>query len=236
MDLAGAEIAQVYVSCKNGKVFRPKKELKGFTKVFLKAGEHKTITVKLDDKAFRYFNVKTNRCEVETTDYELCVGASVADIRLTSQIHVTGTKASVPYESMPSYESGKIMSVSDEEFRQLLGHDIPDGHWSGELTRNDAICQLYYAKTGIARFAYRILTHLKNKSEAKGKPDLNIQFIYNMPFRALGKMSGGMVSDRMVDDIVFLVNGHFWCGLGRLIVDFFWNLSADSSFTKKLGK
>ena len=232
----GAEIAQVYVSCKNGKVFRPKKELKGFTKVFLKAGEGKTITVKLDDKAFRYFNVKTNRCEVETADYELCVGASVADIRLTSQIHVTGTKASVPYESMPSYESGKIMSVSDEEFRQLLGHDIPDGHWSGELTRNDAICQLYYAKTGIARFAYKILTHLKNKSEAKGKPDLNILFIYNMPFRALGKMSGGMVSDRMVDDIVFLVNGHFWCGLGRLIVDFFWNLSADSSFTKKLGK
>ena len=64
----GAEIAQVYVSCKDGKVFRPKKELKGFAKVFLKAGESKTITVKLDDKAFRYFNVKTNKWEVETAE------------------------------------------------------------------------------------------------------------------------------------------------------------------------
>lgn len=230
----GAEIAQVYISCKNGKVFRPKKELKGFAKVFLKAGESKEITVTLDDKAFRYFNVKTNKWEVETADYEICVGASVSDIRLTETIHVTGTNAPIPYDGMPSYDSGKIMSVSDEEFRQLLGHDIPDGSWSGELTRNDAICQLYYAKTGIARFAYKVLTYLKNKSEAKGKPDLNILFIYNMPFRAMGKMSGGMVSDRMVDDIVFLVNGHFWRGLGRLIADFFRNQSANKAFLAKL--
>lgn len=232
----GAEIAQVYISCKNGKVFRPKKELKGFTKVFLKAGESKTVTVKLDDKAFRYFNVKTNRWEVETADYEISVGASVEDIRLTKEIHIVGTNAPIPYEAMPSYESGKIMSVSDEEFTALLSHPIPDGSWSGELTRNDAICQLYYAKTGIARFTYKILTHLKNKSEAKGKPDLNILFIYNMPFRAMGKMSGGMVSDKMVDDIVFLVNGHFFRGLCRLVVDFFKNLSANKSFMRKLEK
>ena len=232
----GAEIAQVYISCKNGKVFRPKKELKGFTKVFLKAGERKEVSVTLDDKAFRYFNVKTNRWEVETADYEISVGASVADIRLTSEIHVNGTNAPIPYEAMPSYESGEITSVCDEEFKKLLNHDIPDGSWGGELTRNDAICQLYYAKTGIACFAYKILTHLKNKSEAKGKPDLNILFIYNMPFRAMGKMSGGMVSDKMVDDIVFLVNGHFFRGLGRLVVDFFKSLSANKSFMRKLEK
>ena len=57
-----------------------------------------------------------------------------------------------------------------------------------------------------------------------------------MPFRALGKMSGGMVSNRMVDDIVFLVNGHFWRGLGRLIVDFFRNLSANKRFMKEIEK
>lgn len=55
-----------------------------------------------------------------------------------------------------------------------------------------------------------------------------------MPFRAIGKMAGGMVSRRMVDDILFIVNGHFWRGLGRVIVDFFKNLSANSKFKKKL--
>ena len=230
----GAEVAQVYVSCKNSKVYRPKKELKGFTKVFLKAGESKNVTVKLDDKAFRYFNVKTDRWEVETADYEISVAASVSDVKLTQTIRVLGHDAPVPYGELPSYESGHIESVSDAEFEALLGHAIPDGSWSGELTRNDAICQLYYAKSAPARLVYKILTSLKEKAEAKGKPDLNILFIYNMPFRAIGKMAGGMVSDKMVDDIVFLVNGHFWRGLGRIIVDFFKNLSANSKFVKKL--
>ena len=53
----GAEVAQLYVHAVSGKVYRPAKELKGFAKVFLKAGESKTVTIPLDDKAFRYFNV-----------------------------------------------------------------------------------------------------------------------------------------------------------------------------------
>ena len=230
----GAEVAQVYVGAKNGQVFRPKKELKGFTKVFLKAGESRTVSVALDDKAFRYFNVKTDRWEVEGGEYEIFVAASVSDVKLTASVTVEGTGARNPYGPMGAYETGRIENVSDGEFEALLGRPIPDGCWSGELGKNDAICQLYYAKNPVARFAYKILTSLKEKAEAKGKPDLNILFIYNMPFRAIGKMAGGMVSEKMVDDILMIVNGHFFRGVGRLIVDFFKNLSANSAFTKKL--
>ncbi len=230
----GAEVAQVYVSCRNGNIFRPRKELKGFAKVFLKAGERKTVTVKLDDKAFRYFNVKTDRWEVETADYEISVAASVSDVKLTATVHVVGQAAPAPYGELPSYESGRIEAVTNGEFEALLGHPIPDGHWSGELTANDAICQLYYAKSAPARLVCKILTNMKNKAEAKGKPDLNSLFIYNMPFRAIGKMAGGMVSEKMVDDIVFLVNGHFWRGLGRAIADFFRNLSSKRAYMKQL--
>lgn len=230
----GAEVAQVYVSRVNGKVFRPKKELKGFTKVFLEAGENRTVTVKLDDKAFRYFNVKSDRWEVETADYEICVAANVSDVKLSQTIHVVGDDAPVPYESLPSYESCRIMAVADEEFEALLGHPIPDGHWSGELQKNDAICQLYYAKSAPARWVGKLLKHMKEKADASGKPDLNILFIYNMPFRALAKMAGGLMDMKMVDDILVLVNGHFWRGLGRLIVDFFKNLVRQNAFIKKL--
>ena len=230
----GAEIAQVYVGAKNCQVFRPKKELKGFAKVFLKAGESRTVSVALDDKAFRYFNVKTDRWEVEGGEYTISVAASVSDVKLTASVTVEGTGAKNPYGPMGVYETGSIENVSDGEFEALLGRPIPDGHWSGELGKNDAICQLYYAKNPVARFAYKVLTSLKEKAEAKGKPDLNILFIYNMPFRAIGKMAGGMVSEKMVDDILMIVNGHFFRGVGRLIVDFFKNLSANSAFTKKL--
>ena len=230
----GAEVAQVYVSCKDGNVFRPQKELKGFAKVFLKAGESRTVSVSLDDKAFRYFNVKTNRWEVESGIYTISVASDAAHVRLSANIRVEGTNAPAPYGALPGYESGRITRISEVEYRDLLGHPIPDGHWGGELTRNDAICQLYYAKTGIARLVYKILTRVKEKSEAKGIPDLNILFVYNMPFRALAKMSGGLMSDRMVDDVVLLVNGHFWRGLGRLIGDFFRNRRANKAFMRKI--
>ena len=59
-------------------------------------------------------------------------------------------------------------------------------------------------------------------------------FVYNMPFCAMSKFSGGIVSRKMVDDILFIVNGHFFRGMGRLIADLFRNLSASSKFKKKL--
>ena len=219
----GAEVAQLYVSAKNPTIYRPTKELKGFAKVFLKAGESKQVTIKLDDKAFRYFNVQTDKFEIDGGEYEIMIGASVADIKLSGTVTVKGTEAPAPYDmsKLPSYASGNIKTVSDAEFTELLGHPIPDGGWSGTLEMNDAICQLYYAKSWPARQVYKIMTNMLNKSMAKGKPDLNIIFVYNMPFRAIGKMAGGAVSQKMCEDIVKIVNGHFFKGVGGVIGGFF---------------
>ncbi len=58
----------------------PEKELKGFAKVYLKAGESRQIRIPFDDKTFRYWNIKTGQWETETGTYQIMVGASVADI------------------------------------------------------------------------------------------------------------------------------------------------------------
>ena len=76
---------------------------------------------------------------------------------------------------------GKIQQVGNEEYETILGHSIPDGSWSGELGMNDALCQMYYAKSGIARFICKKLGEKLKKSEAVGIPDLNTLFQYNMP-------------------------------------------------------
>ena len=70
---AGAEIVQVYAAKPDAQIFRPAQELKAFTKVWLEAGESKTVTLPLDDKAFRYWNTKTDSWEVEGGTYELRV-------------------------------------------------------------------------------------------------------------------------------------------------------------------
>lgn len=219
----GAEVAQLYVSKPDGDVFRPAKELKGFAKVFLKAGESKKVTIKLDDKAFRYFNVDTNRFEVEGGDWIVMIGASVADIKLSGTVSVQGTGAKSPYDrqKFSKYFSGDIKNISDAEFEALLGRPIPDGHWSGTLDMNDAICQLYYSKSGLARFVYKIMSNMLNKSIGKGKPDLNITFIYNMPFRGIAKMAGGMCTMEMAEGILTICNGHFFKGLGAVVGGFF---------------
>ena len=232
----GAEVAQLYVGAPNKRIFRPDKELKGFQKVFLKAGEQKKVTIPFDDKTFRYWNTKTNSWEIEAGEYTVYIGANVADIRLEEKVLVEGTTEEFPYdpEEMPLYFSGLVQDVPDDQFEKLLGTPIPSGKWSGELGVNDAFCQMYYAKSAIARFIYKKLTQMKKKSEDAGKPDLNILFIYNMPFRAVAKMTGGAVSMEMVHGIVDAVNGHLFRGLRKIIGGYFRNAKANKAYEKKL--
>lgn len=234
----GAEVAQLYINGPKGHIFRPDKELKGFQKVFLKAGEKRKVEILFDDKTFRYWNVKTNQWETEEGIYQICIGASVLDIRLTGEIKREGTTGELPYspEIMESYFSGIVQNVPDSEFETLLGYPIPDGRWNGELGINDAVCQMYYARSSIARWIYRVLTKKKLKNEAEGKPDLNLLFQYNIPFRAIAKMTGGMVSADMVEGVVMVVNGHFFQGMKRVLAGFFENRRLNKEYEKKLSE
>jgi len=219
--VAGSEIAQVYVGMKDSKIFRPARELKGFTKVHLGPGESKTVTVSLDDKAFRYFNAATHRFEIETGTYFVEVGASIEDIRLTSEIFVTGTEAVRPYtqSELPQYYSGEISDISDSEFEKLLGRPIPESRWdrTKPLGRNETFSQLFYAKGWVGRLVYQINAMQMKRAIKKGKPDLDLLFRTNMTFRAVAKMMGGMVDMAMADAMVEIFNGHFFKGLGHLI-------------------
>lgn len=77
---------------------------------------------------------------------------------------------------------------------------------------------------------------MKKKSEEKGKPDLNILFIYNMPFRGIAKMAGGVVSMDMVRGMVTVVNGHFFRGMGRILHGFFHNAIENHRYQNAISK
>ncbi|MDL2302399.1 glycoside hydrolase family 3 C-terminal domain-containing protein [Lachnospiraceae bacterium OttesenSCG-928-D06] len=235
-DRDGAEVVQMYIGFQDRMVFAPSKELKGFSKIFLKAGESQEVHIPFDDKTFRYWNRKTNKWEVEGGTYQIMVGTNVREIRLTKDFEVKGTTLEKPYNpaQLPCYYTGMIQQVGDKEFEELLGHSIPEGKWSGELGINDAVCQMYYAKSPLARFIYKVLTDKKKKTEEKGKPDLNLLFQYNIPFRAIAKMTGGMISMKMVDGILEVVNGHFFRGMGKIIRGFFANRKANKEYENRL--
>ena len=231
---AGAEIVQLYVAKPDAKVFRPEQELKGFAKVSLAPGESKTVAIALDDKAFRYWNVKTNAWEVEGGSYQLRVGASSVDIRLTADITVKGTNAPDPYAglSLTHYVSGQITYVTDAEFEALLGHPIPED--VVRIDRNMTLGEMDHGRSPLGWLAQKVLRSRLDASFAKGKPDLNTVFQYNMPLRALAKMTNGMISMGMVDGLVWELKGFWLVGIVRVIYEFIKNAILNAQLEKRL--
>ena len=232
--VAGTEIVQLYVAKKNSELFRPAKELKGFARVTLAPGEKQRITIMLDDKAFRFWNVKANRWEIEGGEYELLVGASVEDIRLCEKISVHGTATVHPYEDvdLDCYYKGDVLSVSDADFEKLLGHPIPNG--KTKIDRNLTLGELNHARSPLGWLVWLVLTILLDVSYKRGKPDLNILFQYNMPLRALAKMTNGAISMGMVDGIVMELQGFWILGLVRVIYEAIKNVVLNVQMEKRL--
>ena len=232
--VAGTEIVQLYIAKKSSELFRPAKELKGFARVTLAPGEKQRITIMLDDKAFRFWNVKANRWEIESGEYELLVGASVEDIRLCEKISVHGTATVHPYEDrdLDCYYKGNVLHVSDADFEKLLGHPIPKG--KTKIDRNLTLGELNHARSPLGWLVWLVLTILLDVSYKRGKPDLNILFQYNMPLRALAKMTNGAISMDMVDGIVMELQGFWILGLVRVIYEAIKNVVLNAQMEKRL--
>ena len=233
-DRAGAEIVQLYVAKPNAEIFRPAQELKAFAEVQLAAGESKTVTLTLDDKAFRYWNTRTDSWEVEGGTYGLRVGASSTDIRLTAAVEVIGTDALNPYagKALPHYQSGKVQTVPDAEWETLLGRPIPDDRV--KIDRNMTLGELNHGRSPLGWLVWAVLTALLNASYKKGKPDLNVLFQYNMPLRALAKMTNDAISMGMVDGIVMEVQGFWVIGLVRVIFEAVKNVILNAQLENRL--
>lgn len=242
-DRDGAEVAQLYVGLPGAKVFRPAKELKGFKKVFIKAGETAEVTIPFDDKTFRYFNVKTDKWEVEGGKYDIMIGASVADIRLTAKLDVAGTTDVVPYDAaeLPSYYGGTAENVSVDEFRKLLGSDafdaavekgekppkntypLPDpGYQFYKKKRmvidyNSTVADLRYSRRWFGRVFSGGVRFGRSFLWKVGNRTLSNTMemgVVHQPIRGMAKF-GGMNRAQM-DGLILMCNGHFFKGLKQL--------------------
>ncbi len=221
---SGREIAQLYVGKKDSGVFRPARELKGYASVELETGESRRLSIEFDDKAFRYFDVDKNSWVVEAGTYQIMIGSNALQIQLICEIEVEGVQLQSPYKQaqIPHYFSGQVESVTEFEFECLLGRAVPAGAWDEQapLEMNDALSQMYYAKSWIARLVYRGLIGWFNRSKKKREPDLNILFIYHITFRGIAKMLGGVIGMEMARGILHIANGEVGHGLRRLAKGF----------------
>ena len=235
-DKDGAEVAQVYVGAPGTRVFSPRRVLAGFARVFLRAGESRRVHVGLPARTWCYWNVVTGRWEEEPGMWRVEVGASCEDIRLRATVGRPGTEAPAPYAAgaLPHYEAGDVTGVTEGEFAVLLGGPVPEGGLTGPVDEHDSVSTLGRARSRLARLACRAVGALVARAERRNQPDLNLLFVYNIPFRAIAKMTGGHVSPEMVGGVVDACNGRLLRGLRRLAAGYVRNARENRDWEHRL--
>ena len=118
---AGAETVQLYVCAPQNGIHRPKKELKGFVKVFLAPGEQKKVSFTLDDRSF---GVWQSGWKIQKGTYAIALGASSQDIRLSGEMQVEGEDIAVPNWQKGSWYETLQGQPSDHDFEAAFGGPI----------------------------------------------------------------------------------------------------------------
>lgn len=207
----GEEVAQLYIHPETGGMFRPEQELKGFRKVALNPGEEKKVTIALCSRSFAVWNAAENKWCTEPGTYEIRIGASSRDIRLTEKIYKEGAAVTNPYigDCFAPYYNGTVQNVLDESFAALLGHEIPNPRWdrSAPIGFNDTIAQGEYLTGGLGRHIYKLIACIRNVLMAAGKKELgnNVMFFMNLPWRGVARMSG-VLGDPQVLALIHVIN------------------------------
>lgn len=221
----GAEVAQVYVAPPESDIFKAKKELKGFKKVFLKAGEETTVTITLDKRAFAYYNVNIHDWHVESGKYEILVGSSSRDILLQSAVNITSTvEAEVPNyrETAPCYYTADVKDVPDSQFEAVLGREIPAAHYApdAKITITNSLEDAKNTKWGGK--VYNLIRTVAAKIGSTGSgiltADMMAAVILETPIRSFITMSAGVFTEEMADGLLQILNNEKpGSGLGRIV-------------------
>lgn len=171
-DVAGKEVVQLYVRDLTGSANRPDKELKGFGKVALNPGETKTVTMELDKRSFAWYSTQLSDWYAASGQYELLVGSSSRDIRLTAAV---------------TMESSQMLPL-DIHMNTTLGQLCKDPR-TKDLAMSLANTILSSMGAGASEAASEAITE-----------EMNTAMIDSMPLRAL--RSFGNLSPRQLQEII----------------------------------
>lgn len=206
-DVAGAEIVQIYVGKPQSKIYRAPKELKGFKKVYLEAGEEKEVTVELTDRAFKFWNTaKSNWC-TESGEYKIYAAASATDIRLEETVSIESDEdALIPdySETAKVYFDGDPAKATQAEFEAVYG---------GELKYKEEVGPRSYNVTiesgkdkGFAKVIYNTVDFFMKPQGGIGSSMIT-NTLMETPVRNYICMSGGLFTEDMADGLLNIFEG-----------------------------
>lgn len=220
-----SDVVEVYVMPEKENFMRSKTELKGFTKVSLKPGEKKKVSVKLNERSFSVYDVNSKDFCVISGVYEVAVGSSVKDIKLRQNIVVNGKKYSVDEKELyPDYFKPQPhgMEIGRDQFESLYGAKLSEYHQRkrgdydmtcsfGDVSKHSLIGKIIH---GIIGIGIRVMFAGQGKDSPEAKM---IRFgIEEGALEGLIGSSGGMVSPKLVDFLVLNANRKYGKAFIRL--------------------
>lgn len=219
---AGAEVVQLYVAPPQNGLYRPAKELKGFAKVSLQPGESQTVRFELNDRSFA---VWCDGCwKVPMDSYEICVGASVADIRLHAALTVDGVSLAVPDWQKGSWYETLQGLPTDAEFEKLCGSPLqsdPEPK-KGAFTMEHSTMELKdISAVMMQMFKGTEATIAKSFGGKADYSDPTFKMMVmsgaDAPLRAAVLSSCGMFPANLAEGMLAIANGHPLNGVKKLI-------------------
>jgi beta-glucosidase len=203
--IEAAEVVQIYVGKSDSKIRRPAKELRDFGKVLLAPGQTKRLTFELEERAFSFYDVKSSDWRIESGAYEIHIGASVSDIRLTGTVTVEAQDAWG--EQVPV---GKELAISDAELT-AMGTYVPDPEPVRPFHANSTLGDIRQTWLG-ARIHKVALKQSEDMIGSDGAPEivaLRDHVLEGMPLRNFVSMSNGAVSMKMLEVLIHALNGEY---------------------------
>ncbi len=216
-ECAAAEVVQLYIHDVESTAYRPERELKGFQKIFLQAGESQTVSFDLDARAFSYFDVSIDDWDIEAGDFDILFAASSTDIR---------DKLTVTLDD----DSGRNIARYQETPYVLMG----DGALAGlglTVTAADRI-KPYHANSTLGDIRHhwlgkRLLAGVfkavgatLGERSADDSPVLikmREEMVLSMRLSTVRNMSGGALTPKRFELLIHALNNHWLKFLGRCL-------------------
>ena len=203
-DTAGSEVSQIYIKNPDSDDFRAKKELKSFAKTFLNPGEKRFVEILMDDRAFSvYQNGEFQRIE---GIYEIQVGASVQDIRLSGRIVVDGAELDF------SLKKTAEMPLSKKDFCLIYAYPYSNlsGIKPGEFTTKNSLIQMaHYSALArrwirIGKLFARLMYFPKSMKDPEVR--MTVEGIMEGNIDSVCNQSGGIIKKKTIMKIVDSAN------------------------------
>lgn len=208
-DVFGCEVAQIYVSAPENNIFKAKKELKGFIKVFLEPGESKTVILKLNKRSFSFYNADTKQYKIEKGTYTIYIGNSSRNLILSKNIEIDSLDY---YEKrIDDYFSLKDINISDESFERLLKRKLKPINIkaSKPYNINNNLADLMHENK--AKEFYDKLSFGLDNLFKDDKTDTKKMFesmMLETPLRSLPNMSGGIITREDIENLISYLNNN----------------------------